>query len=92
MLGVRRERPAATSSRPCSTAHRYTDGLDFVEQGTPTNATETAAPTIDLDHPDLAAVRAAELDDGKGSRRRRPAAGATRFPLPIVPATATCTG
>ena len=42
-------------------AHRYTHGLDFVAQGTPTNATETAAPTLCLERPDLGAVRTAEL-------------------------------
>ena len=68
------------------TAHRYTDGLDFVEQGTPTNVTESAAPAVDLDHPDLAAVRAAELDDDKdppAPSGRRPAD--PKLPRPVSP-------
>lgn len=44
------------------TAHRYTDGLDLIPQGAPTNATETAAATLHPDQPDLAMLRAAELD------------------------------
>ena len=46
-------------------AHRYTHGLDVIPQGTPTNATETAAPGISLERPDLAAVRASELGIAK---------------------------
>jgi hypothetical protein len=67
------------------TAHRYSDGLDFVEQGTPTNVTETAVPAVDLDHPDPAAVRAAELDDGK--EQPAPPRGGGRgpkLPIPIL--------
>ena len=47
------------------TAHRYTHGLDVIPQGTPTNATETAAPGISLERPDLPAVRASEFPPGK---------------------------
>jgi hypothetical protein len=65
-------------------AHRYTDGLDFVEQGTPTNVTETAAPTIDLDHPDLAVVRAAELDDDEQPAPPTGGGRAPKFPVPIL--------
>ncbi|MCI0634409.1 MAG: hypothetical protein L0206_10925, partial [Actinobacteria bacterium] len=43
-------------------AHRYTHGLDFIPQGTPTNVTEAATPGPTLRSPDLAEVRAAELD------------------------------
>ncbi|HKE78910.1 MAG TPA: hypothetical protein VKB54_06365 [Solirubrobacteraceae bacterium] len=44
-------------------AHRYTNGLDFIAQGTPTNTTETSGPGMSLEAPDLSALRAAELDD-----------------------------
>jgi hypothetical protein len=44
-------------------AHRYTNGLDFIAQGTPTNATETSGPGMSLEAPDLSALRAAELDE-----------------------------
>lgn len=43
------------------TAHRYTHGLDFVAQGTPTNSTETAPAGPSLAAPDLGAVRTSEL-------------------------------
>jgi len=43
-------------------AHRYTEGLDFIPPGTPTNATETSGPGLSLDDPDLSALCAAELD------------------------------
>ncbi len=43
-------------------AHRYTRGIDFVPQGTPTNATEGGVPDISLEFPSHAAVRASELD------------------------------
>lgn len=51
------------------TAHRYSDGLDLIPQGTPTNATETAAATLHPDRPDLAVLRAAELDQGTAPDR-----------------------
>lgn len=51
------------------TAHRYTDGLDLIPQGKPTNATETAAATLHPDRPDLAVLRAAELDQGSAPDR-----------------------
>ena len=51
-------------------AHRYTHGLDFAAQGTATNATESATPGLVLDRPDLAAVRAAELDQAPAQRAR----------------------
>ncbi len=77
MLGVRATDQQA-ELEALLTAHRYTQGLDFIEQGTPTNATEAAAPGISLVHPDLAAVRASELDERQGSAgavapRRAPA-------------------
>ena len=34
-------------------AHRYTEGLEFVPQGTPTNTTDTAAPAVTTDAPEL---------------------------------------
>ena len=76
------------------TAHRYTHGLDVIPQGTPTNATETAAPGLSLERPDLAAVRASEFEVGKvvdASRRRR-AGRAGRGPARRCPSatTATC--
>ena len=46
-------------------AHRYTHGLDFAAQGTPTNTTETAAAGTPLD---LSALRAAELEHIAGPR------------------------
>ncbi len=49
--------------------HRYTHGLDFIPQGTPTNSTETAAAGPSLEAPDLAAVRATELDAGAAPER-----------------------
>jgi hypothetical protein len=49
-------------------AHRYTHGLDLLGQGTPTNATETAAPTLCLERPDLGELRTAEL--GASSAKR----------------------
>ena len=66
-------------------AHRYTQGLDFIEQGTPTNATEAAAPGISLVHPDLAAVRASELDEHKGPTEPSPHGGRPPvFPRPVT--------
>ena len=56
-------------------AHRYTHGLDFAGQGAPTNATETTAPGLVLDRPDLAAVRAAELDPAPAKRALIPIPG-----------------
>ena len=67
------------------TAHRYTDGLDFIGQGTPTNVTESAEPGISLERPDLAAVRASEL--GPDKDRPLPSRGAGRtldLPRPVV--------
>ena len=58
------------------TAHRYTHGLDFIPQGTPTNTTETSAPGLSLEAPDLAALRAAEL----APPRPRPGAAALAPP------------
>ncbi|MGI8332712.1 hypothetical protein ACRYCC_22395 [Actinomadura scrupuli] len=52
-------------------AHRYTSGLDFIPQGTPTNTTETSGPGMSLDAPDLAALRAAELDARPSTGRPR---------------------
>ena len=43
-------------------AHRYTQGLDFIPQGTPTNCTETSGPGLSLEAPDLPTLRAIELD------------------------------
>jgi hypothetical protein len=45
-------------------AHRYTDGLELAPQGMATNVTDTTLPALSPDDPDLAALRAAELDDG----------------------------
>lgn len=50
-------------------AHRYTDGLDLIPQGTATNATETVATPWHPSRPDLAAVRAGELDPRAASTR-----------------------
>jgi len=55
-------------------AHRYTHGLDFIPQGTPTNSTETAPAGMSNAAPDLAALRAAELD--KRPAATRPAVAA----------------
>ncbi len=52
-------------------AHRYTNGLDFIPQGTPTNTTETSGPGMSLEAPDLSTLRAAELDDQPSDRRPR---------------------
>jgi hypothetical protein len=60
-IGVRRGEQSAALGELLS-AHRYTHGLDFIPQGTPTNSTETAGATMSNEAPDLAAVRAAELD------------------------------
>ena len=43
-------------------AHRYTRGLDFVPQGSPTNNTDTAASAVSVDAPDLAPLFESELD------------------------------
>ena len=50
-------------------AHRYTHGLDLIPQGTPTNRTDTAAPGLSNEAPDLDAVIAGELAEP----RARPA-------------------
>ena len=42
------------------TAHRYTEGLDFVPQGSPTNNTETVASAVSTDAPDLGELFATE--------------------------------
>ncbi len=55
-------------------AHRYTHGLDFIPQGTPTNTTETSGPGMSLDSPDPAVLRAAELDPQPSRPRPRVAA------------------
>jgi hypothetical protein len=52
-------------------AHRYTGGLDFIPQGTPTNTTETSGPGMSLDAPDLTVLRAAELDGRPAGPRHR---------------------
>jgi hypothetical protein len=72
-------------------AHRYTRGVEFIPQGTPTNTTETSAPGLSLESPDLAALRAAELDapppaarpsiDVEGDLYRRNAADAASIAL-----------
>ena len=43
-------------------AHRYTRGLDFVPQGSPTNNTDAAASAVSVDSPDLAPLFESELD------------------------------
>jgi hypothetical protein len=50
-------------------AHRYTHGLDLIPQGTATNATETVVTPWHPSRPDLAAVRASELDPRVASTR-----------------------
>lgn len=42
-------------------AHRYTEGLDFVPQGSPTNNTDAAASAVSTDAPDLAPLFASEF-------------------------------
>ena len=65
------------------TAHRYTDGLDFIGQGTPTNVTESAEPGISLERPDLAAVRASEPRT-RTARCRHAAPAHAQLPRPVV--------
>ena len=61
-------------------AHRYTHGLDFIPQGTPTNATETAAPGA---LPRAARPRRAARRRARRRGRRRGARGRRRGrPLP----------
>ncbi len=52
-------------------AHRYTEGLDFVPQGAPTNNTDTVASAVSTDAPDLGALFASE--GGNVLPRGRPA-------------------
>jgi hypothetical protein len=44
-------------------AHRYTEGLDFVRQGAPTNNTDTVASAVSTDAPDLGALFESERGD-----------------------------
>jgi hypothetical protein len=43
-------------------AQRFTRGIDFVAQGTPTNNTDTVVSGVSVNAPDLNALRKAELD------------------------------
>ena len=85
---------ARPTSRPLEAlleAHRYTHGLDFIPQGTPTNTTETAAPGHEPRAPDLAALRASELGIARsplpppraGAGRGRPGHAASRRGRPL---------
>jgi hypothetical protein len=52
-------------------AHRYTEGLDFVPQGAPTNNTDSVASAVTTDAPDLGALF--EAEGGNPLPRGRPA-------------------
>lgn len=63
VLGIRPDAGAQDLAELLA-AHRYTHGLDLIKQGTPTNATETAASPWHPGRPDTATLRASELAPG----------------------------
>lgn len=60
-------------------AHRYTHGLDLIPQGTPTNATETAASAWHPARPDPGALRSTELEPVPSGARPEVAAEGDLF-------------
>ncbi len=56
VVGVRERADDSPALASLLTAHRYTEGLDFVPQGSPTNNTETVASAVSTDAPDVAAL------------------------------------
>ncbi len=63
---------AGDESQPLNSlleAHRYTNGLDLIPVGEPTNVTDVARPTVHPAHSDLAALRTSELLTGDTAAR-----------------------